>query len=174
MVRNARFAPSGSCVGWGIPFETDNLVLVTDDPYTLGLGDVTARWLVLSHVTDLSTINRDIKEFRRRGPLETPVFEPVPVEHTADYVFEYADGTEARSIIERRRQIGPFASRWGENCFEAVGHAKPMPSRSSDNDRVRNQGWGFLQARTFNPRNGAQLDQLVVGLAESAPGKGGS
>jgi hypothetical protein len=151
MVQNARFAPSGSCVGWGIPFETDNLVLVKDEPVTLELPDLRSRWLIINHVADLSTLNRNVNEYRQRGLYETPVFKPVPVEHAADYVFIYDDGTEVERAIERRRQIGPFATRWGENCFEAVSHFKPIPTRSGDSDKFRSQGWGFMQARAFRP-----------------------
>lgn len=151
MVQNARFAPSGSCVGWGIPFETDNLVLVKDEPVTLELRDLRSRWLIINHVADLSAVNRNVEEYRQRGPFETPVFQPVPVQHTANYVFVYDDGTEVERAIERRRQIGPFATRWGENCFGAVSHLKPIPTRSGDGDKVRSQGWAFLQTRAFRP-----------------------
>jgi hypothetical protein len=151
MLENARFAPSGSCVGWGIPFETDNLVLVKNEPVALDLGGIRSRWLIVSHVADLSALNRNVREFRQRGPVETPVFKPVPVEHAADYVFVYDDDSEVRCAIERRRQIGPFASRWGENCFEAVSHFKPVLTRAGDGDKVRSAGWGFMQARAFRP-----------------------
>jgi hypothetical protein len=151
MLQNARFAPSGSCIGWGIPFETDNLVFVKDEPVTLELRDLRSRWLIINHVADLSAINRDVEEYRQRGPFETPVFKPVPVQHTANYVFVYEDGTEVERAIERRRQIGPFATRWGENCFQAVSHFKPIPTRSGDSDKFRSQGWGFMQARAFRP-----------------------
>jgi hypothetical protein len=145
MVDSAKFAPTGSCVHWGIPFETDSLVMTTDAPVSIDLSGVEAPWLVIDHVVDLSEQNQDIDEYASFGSLSMPLYRAVPIDHVADYVFVYADGTRTRSKIVRRHQIQPFATRWGENCFEAVSHFKPMPTRWGKDDLVANQQWGFLQ-----------------------------
>ena len=125
MVDSAKFAPTGSCVHWGIPFEVDSLVLATDAAISIDLSGVEARWLVIDHVVDLSEQNQNIDEYVSFGSLSMKLYRAVPIDHVADYVFVYTDGTEERSRIVRRHQIQPFATRWGENCFEAVSHFKP-------------------------------------------------
>jgi hypothetical protein len=66
-------------------------------------------------------------------------------EHAADYVMLYQDGTEERSAIRRRFQIGPFQRRWGENAFEAVAHCKPRPRRAAHEQLAPE--WGWTQTR---------------------------
>ena len=147
MVDSAKFAPTGSCVHWGIPFEADSLVLATNAPVSIDLSGVEAPWLVLNHVIDLSEQNQNIDEYVSFGDLSMTLYGAVPIDHVADYVFVYTDGTEERSRIVRRHQIQPFATRWGENCFEAVSHFKPMPTRWGKDDQIANQQWGFLQTQ---------------------------
>jgi hypothetical protein len=178
MADSAKFAPAGSCVHWGIPFETDNLVLAADAPVSIDLSGVEAPWLVIDHVADLSRENRNIDEFFSFGDIRMPLFKAVPIDHVADYVFVYTDGTQARSRIVRRHQIQPFATRWGENCFEAVSHFKPMPTRWGKDDLIANQQWGFLQMQATradmvrlwvnwlwawdNPHPGKKLSHLTI------------
>jgi hypothetical protein len=178
MADSAKFAPAGSCVHWGIPFETDNLVLAADAPVSVDLSGVEAPWLVIDHVADLSRENRNIDEFFSFGDIRMPLFKAVPIDHVADYVFVYTDGTQARSRIVRRHQIQPFATRWGENCFEAVSHFKPMPTRWGKDDLIANQQWGFLQMQATradmvrlwvnwlwawdNPHPGKKLSHLTI------------
>ena len=72
-------------------------------------------------------------------------------ELAATYVLVYADGTEARAAIRRRHQIGMFQRRWGENCFEAVAHAKPHPTAPAHEQP--GEWWGSSQTRV----NGADF-----------------
>ena len=79
-------------------------------------------------------------------------------EHAADYVILYADGSEARAVIRRRRQIGAFQRRWGENCFEAVAHHKPHPRRAS-HEQVA-ESWGWSQTRVIPADDGPWVNWL--------------
>jgi len=112
-------APVGSCTAWGIPFDIRRVVLLQDKPVTVGVGKLEAPWLVFMHTMDREPLpwNEDgfLSPMRGEGRLGEPI---------ADYVLVYEDGSEARHTIRGRYHIGPFARRWGENCFEAVVHYK--------------------------------------------------
>jgi len=133
-------APGGECVSWGIPFKIDQVVPVQQGAVTITFDPVTAQWLVFLHTSDLQKIEPGPGGFwspmRGEGQL---------AEHAADYVMLYQDGTEERAMIRRRHQVGMFQRRWGENCFEAVAHAKPRPVRAS-HEQLR-PGWGWTQTR---------------------------
>ncbi len=115
-------APRGSVVSWGIPFKIDRPLLLKDQPVVEQIPGLKAEWLVFQHTTDVKPLNPDgsglIRPMRGEGFLG---------EHIADYVIVYADGSEAREAIRRRHQVGMLQARWGENCFQAVGHDKPFP-----------------------------------------------
>jgi len=140
-------APSGDWVAWGIPFEIGNVVVITDQVVSVELSPTTARWLVFMHTSDLRLVEPGpggfISPMRGEGQL---------AEHAVDYVMIYADGTEEKVAIRRRRQIGVFQRRWGENCFEAVAHHKPHPVRSA-HEQLRS-GWGKTQTRVVQPDGG--------------------
>ena len=134
-------APRGQIVGWGIPFSVgDSVVALTEDPVAVEWEPVCAGWLVFLHVSDLRTVepgpNGFYSPMRGGGQL---------AEHAADYVVQYADGTEIRVPIRRRHQVGMFDRRWGENCFEAVAQHKPSPVRASHEQL--GPGWGWTQTR---------------------------
>ncbi len=115
-------APTGECVGWGIPFSVDQVLVIDRQPVTVELPPTTAQWLVFMHTSDLRPAAPNTHGFiapmRGEGRLG---------ELAASYCLIYADGTEAEAAIRRRYQIGMFQRRWGENCFEAVAHSKPHP-----------------------------------------------
>jgi len=140
MTAALQYAPSGKCVSWGIPFKIDRVVLVGQNAVTVTFGPVTTRWLVFLHTSDLCKIEPGPGGFwspmRGEGQL---------AEHAADYVMLYQDGTEERTTIRHRHQIGMFQRRWGENCFEAVAHCKPRPVRAS-HEQLR-PNWGDTQTR---------------------------
>ena len=142
MVRVADFAPTGQCVGWGIPFKIGRPVLIKGRPASVKFGPVRARWLVFMHTSDIrpQKAGRDgfISATRGHGQLG---------DHAADYVIVYADGTEERVRIRRRHQIGAVTRPWGENCFEAVGHHKPHSLKSLPGQSNPNQEWGRVQTR---------------------------
>ena len=79
-------------------------------------------------------------------------------EHAADYVIRYADGSEARAAIRRRRQIGAYHRRWGENCFEAVAHHKPHPRRAGHEQVAAS--WGWSQTRVVPADDGPWVSWL--------------
>ncbi len=139
----APHAPSGACVGWGIPFKIGRCVLVRERAVSVKLGRVRAQWLVFLHTTDFEPPERDKRGFvlppmRGEGRLG---------EHVADYVMVYADGSEERVLIRRRHQIGMVHRPWGENCVEAVPQLKPRPARCHGSQMNLNSFWGGVQRR---------------------------
>jgi len=140
-------APRGDCVCWGVPFKVGGRpVLLRDRAVTVEFEPTRASWFVFMHTTDLQPVERDdrglISPMRGEGRLG---------EHVADYVLLFADGREQRVAIRRRHQIGMFSRRWGENCLEAVPHAKPRPARSGPAQVNRNNAWRQVQTRVTYP-----------------------
>lgn len=134
-------APKGQVVGWGIPFTVgDSIVALMEDPVTIGWEPIQAGWLVFLHTSDLRAVEPGADGFyspmRGGGQL---------AEHAADYVIQYADGSEIYVPVRRRHQVGTFDRRWGENCFEAVAQHKPSPVRASHEQL--GPGWGWTQTR---------------------------
>ncbi len=148
------FAPCGTCVAWGIPFRVGRLAVAGKTPVRLGLEPVKAPWLVFMHTSDVMATdwNEDgfISPMRGAGRLG---------EAAADYVFEYADGTEARHTVRRRFEIGMVTRGWGENAFECVAHHKPYTLRPLTEQPVQRHpwdeslvlGWGQTQTRAAVP-----------------------
>jgi hypothetical protein len=140
MAAAVEHAPSGACICWGIPFQVDAPVMIVDQPVAIEIGPAQAQWLVFMHTSDLRQLQADPAGFfspmRGQGQL---------AEHAADYVMLYGDGSEERTAIRRRHQIGAFQRRWGENCFEAVAHHKPYPVRAAHEQLI--EGWGWSQTR---------------------------
>lgn len=145
LARAASQAPRGPAVAWGIPFEIGDPLLVQDAPLRVDVTPFRAEWLVFMHTSDgrrtESFGGRLIypepgRPFRGEGRLN---------ERAADYVIEYEDGAEARAEVRRRRQVGLYDRRWGENCFEAVAARKPMPVRAHHEQPGRY--WGYTQTR---------------------------
>jgi hypothetical protein len=79
-------------------------------------------------------------------------------EHLADYVIGYADGVELRLPIRRRHHVGTYHRRWGENCFQAVAHRKPQPSRSHHEQAT--ESWGRSQTRASAADDGPWVNWL--------------
>ena len=119
-------------------------VIASGQAVTVQLGSVRSRWLIFSHACDLTEANQNITEIINFGALSFPRFNSVPVDQAADYVFVYEDGTELSVPLWRRHQIGPFTSGFGENCFQAVSHIKPVITRGGKTDMVDNQSWGWM------------------------------
>ena len=135
-------APRGDCVCRGIPFSIGEPVAVFDRPVELA-ASLTARWLVFLHASDVRTTPGDwqaVSPWTGTGRL---------AEHAADYLVRYADGRCDRLTIARRRQIGAYQRRWGENCFEAVPHRKPHPVHAHHEQPARS--WGESQTRVASP-----------------------
>jgi hypothetical protein len=140
MVAAAEDAPCGDCVGWGIPFEIGDIILLSEDAVSIDINPTMARWLVFMHTSDVREIDPGKSGFyspmRGEGQL---------AEHAANYVIRYQDGLEVSVPIRRRFQLGSFQRRWGENCFESVPHYKPKPILASHEQLSRY--WGLSQTR---------------------------
>jgi hypothetical protein len=153
MAEALEHAPGGECVAWGIPFTIGDVVVIKEDKVSVDLTPTTAQWLVFMHTSDMRSMEPGPDGFfspmRGQGQL---------AEHAADYVMLYEDGTEERSAIRRRHQIGAFARIWGENCFQAVAHRKPRPMRAS-HEQLRD-GWGGTQTRVDAADGGPWVNWL--------------
>lgn len=132
-------APRGDCVCWGIPFAIGEPVAVADRAVELEAA-VSAEWLVFLHASDV----RPVAAWGA-GAWVPPTGEGRLGEHAAEYLVRYADGKDERLAVRRRREIGAFSRRWGENCFEAVTHRKPCPLRA--HHEQMNRSWGWSQTR---------------------------
>ncbi|MER9664080.1 hypothetical protein [Mesorhizobium sp. M0159] len=111
------FAHSGSCVAWGIPFEIGRPVLLRSYSYDFADGSSVVRLLAYFGYT-FACCRFVVSPMRGSGQLG---------EHAADYVLIYEDGSEQRTEIRRRHQVGSFQFRWGEQCLQAVTAKKPRP-----------------------------------------------
>ena len=148
----ARHAPSGACVGWGIPFVVKRLVLIDKTPVAVPVRPFKAPWIVFMHTSDAQDppLPKDANgEWRGRGRMG---------DHAADYVVRYDDGAEVRLPVRRRFEVGAFQRPWGDTCMEAVGCIKPRPIRASHEQT--NPGWGWSQTRATFPDMGAWMTWL--------------
>jgi hypothetical protein len=137
-------APSGECVGWGIPFEIRDVVAVVDKPVAISLSPFRAQWLVFLHTSD-----RRRQEINSSGFISPAQGAGQLAEHAADYVILYSDGTEERASIRRLHQVGGFYPAILDKCFEAVACHKPYPRRASHEQPVAD--WGMSQWRVEQP-----------------------
>lgn len=140
MVNAVEHAPCGEVVGWGIPFNVQDVILVADVPVTVAVNPLRASWLIFMHTSDFRPLETSeggfISPMRGEGYLN---------EHAADYVLVYEDGSEERIAIRRRHQVGTFDRRWGENCFQAVPFQKIAPVRAAHEQP--HPYWGLSQMR---------------------------
>ena len=148
-------APTGECVAWGIPFRVTGAVVVAREPVRVPLHGLTARWLVFLHCADLKALEPDAQGFispmRGEGSLGV---------HAATYTFRGSGGSEAGVRILGRHQVGAFARRWGENCFQAVPHRKPRPYRAFHEQLEPGWNWGASQTRVSAVESAKWLDWL--------------
>jgi len=153
MAKAAGAAPMGKCISWGIPFRIGKAFLIKDKPVTAAARPFEAEWLVFLHVSDARPMTD------RRGNIILPYRGEAPLgEHAADYVVIYADGSEERLPIRRRRETGALGARWGEAPLEAVNHAKPHPLRAAHEQP--NPNWGWSQTRAVAGAGGAWVNYL--------------
>jgi hypothetical protein len=137
-------APTGQCVGWGIPFSIDSVVALHDRVIDMPFEAVTSRWLVFLHTSDSRPVNpskgRFIPASSGRGRL---------AEHAANYVIRYADGSEESIAIRRLHQLGGYYPAILDKCFEAVACHKPFPREPSYRQACTD--WGMSQRRIVQP-----------------------
>ena len=141
-------APSGPSVCWGIPFEIGRVAVLRQQTVRVPVDSLKAPWLVFQHTSDLPDLGEDADGFIRPARGEGKLGEIV-----CRYEIEYADGSRHSIDIRRRHHIHTFQRRWGENCFEAVPHHKPYPTRLPHEQPVGGPGkpWGSTQTRAVNP-----------------------
>ena len=148
-------APSGACVSWGITFEIGEVVILSDRPVSIDISPTQARWLVFLHTSDVRPLHPGgggiISPPRGSAQLAASP-------HAADYIICYADGSEARAAIRRRRQLGAFRRDWGENCFECVAHHKPYPLHAAHEQLAPE--WGWTQTRVAAADEGPWVNWL--------------
>ena len=144
----APHAPTGACTGWGIPFRVRKAILLRNEVVSVRMAGLKARWLVFMHTADHEPL-----EWNADGLLSPTRGEGRLREHVADYIVVYDDGSEVRSPIRRRHEVGAFTRRWGENCFEAVIHGKPgpVPPHHEQPDHPARLPWGVSQTRVSGP-----------------------
>jgi hypothetical protein len=137
-------APRDLAVGWGIPFEIHDPLLVADKPVQVALPGSRARWLVFLHTSDARPLPRN-----EHGLTAASRGVGMLGEVAARYVMGFADGTQVDVPIRRRYEIGAFQRIWGENCFTAVADHKPYPVRSEQDQAP--PPWGTRQTRAIVP-----------------------
>ena len=141
MAAAATSAPSGQCVGWGIPFVIERFWVAHRGDIQLALPSVQARWLVFMHCTDSLPLQRNTSGF----------YSPMPGaghigEHAATYTFQYADGTSVSVDLRHRHHIGRYTLDFGEAPVEAAAAHKPFPIRLLGEQQTRTE-WGKSQQR---------------------------
>ena len=153
MSNSAARAPMGEITAWGIPFSVGSRVcLLQDAPVSVDFEPVARRFWVFLHATDIVPLEPDASGLypaprRGRGRLR---------EHVADYVALFQDGSEVRSAIRRRHEVGMV--RGGEDCVEAVSHSKPFPVRP--HHEQQSPSWGRSQTRVARGRMGPWVNWL--------------
>ena len=140
MTSTLEHAPAGECAAWGIPFTIGTMLVIKDQTVSVQFEPTVAEWFVFMHTSDRRSV-----EFGPDGFFSPMRGEGQLAEHAADYVMLYENDAEERVAIRQRHQIGAFQRRWGENCFEAVAHRKPRPTRAPHEQL--NPAWGWLQTR---------------------------
>jgi hypothetical protein len=142
MAENARHAPSGPCVAWGIPFRIGKVVVLKDKPVSVRLRASRARWLVFLHTSDDRPLEKNADGFIPACPGNARLGE-----RAAEYVVLYADGSEHRAAVRRGYEIGRFERWWGENPVLAVADGKPHPLPAEPGDLIRTSEWARDQMR---------------------------
>jgi len=136
------YAPAGHGTVWGIPFHIpEKIIFLKDQPIGLKVTPFSANWLVFLHTSD------NINEEPDKESTQEHYFKGVGQlnEHIADYIIIYTDGSEERTEIRERHQIGMFRQIWGENNILSVAAHKPMPQRAHHEQMT--WGWGSSQTR---------------------------
>ncbi len=141
----------GVSVGWGIPFEVHEPVVVAREPVEVDLPDCRTRWLVFMHTSDLCPPELAGGAEGAAGLISPMRGEGRLGELAARYVIVYEDGSEQVLPVRRRYEIGAYTRRWGENCFACVAHHKPHPLRPEQDEAP--PSWGRRQYR-LNPADG--------------------
>jgi hypothetical protein len=156
MAKTAEQAPRGSAVGWGIPFEIgEQVIVLTGESFRTAVEPVRAGWLVFMHTTDV------MPPVRNEDGFVSPARGMVPLnQHLADYVIEYADGSEVCAEVRQRHQVDAYTHSWGEQPFQSVWMHKPQPLRSGLSDKQPLGDWGFLQTRAGGGDGAAWMNYL--------------
>ncbi len=146
LANRMRLVQTGVSVAWGVPFEIKKFLLVKHQPVSLIVAPFVGKWIVFRHTSDIRDLPDHSKVFT--SPMRGGGFLG---ELAAKYSILYRDGSTVTADILRRRQVGAFSRRWGENCFEAVAASKPHPVRASHEQSA--SGWGRSQTRVDSADN---------------------
>jgi hypothetical protein len=163
MARVGRHIPTGNWVSWGIPFEVNRALVISNRTEELKIDAVRTRWLIFLHTSDLRP-----DEKNKHGFISPMRGIGKQGEHAANYSFRYEDGKVVTRVIRRRWQIGPIARPWGENCSEAVAHVKPAPL-GSHADQPGSVGWGTRQTRVSKNDFGMSFRDMGQAGSEEIP-----
>ncbi|MHB1317470.1 MAG: CehA/McbA family metallohydrolase [Anaerolineae bacterium] len=150
----------GISVGWGIPFEMHDPVILASEPVVIDLPDCRTRWLVFMHTSDVRPPELAQGAEGGAGLLSPMRGEGRLGEVAARYVVIYEDGQEISVPIRRRYEIGAYSRRWGENCFSCVAHHKPNPLRLEQDQSP--PSWGRRQFRLEARDGGAWTNWLYA------------
>ena len=129
MADAVRHAPEGSCVCQGMRFDVpERVIIAKDQPVSVSLPPTKAQWLLFIHTADLlpSADTGQADPFAARRQAMRGIHGPL-----AQYVLVYADGSEARATMLRKRQLSSFTFGWGNACSEALSTRKARSVMSS-------------------------------------------
>ena len=166
--------PGGEQRFWGVPFcvgsaeaDAPGLLVVGHDGSTETVHvslDGAASYLVFVHVCDArarTTVAGQSADY------PTPIV-TAPGEHLADYVIEYADGSEHRVTVRRRFEVTQV-SRGMQRGFLCLPHADPIPLPMRGPypaDLWGRYQTGVSEGPAFRPPTPRQL---IVGRSRPAP-----
>jgi hypothetical protein len=136
-------------------------VVLKEAAVTETVARLKAEWLVFLHTSGVQTLEVDDHGLAKRPMRGSGRLG----ELAADYIVVYVDGTEVKSEIRRRHQLGAYRRGWGENCFQAVAHRKPHPLRPVQEQPsmlVDAPGtvWGIAQTRVNTADSGPWVNWL--------------
>ena len=143
--QQAKNAPQGEQLFWGMPFHIDRVHLIYDHSVQFGFSEIKTRWLCFLHTDSAEEIPLlkntfyGMADIARHG---TGLLNKLAV----TYFILYSDGSEEKYEIRNRHQINTGNPLWGENCFQAVPHQSPFVYAHESP-----AAWGIKQQVHVNP-----------------------
>ncbi len=161
MAEAAVHAETGKCVMMGMPFNISKPLLIKDKNISRSFKPVACGWIVFCHTADWEGIQREKNGFEKSPKRGLGLLN----KHMADYVILYSDGSEHRTEIRRRHQVGAYHVIWGENCTEAIPPHKPQRINP-----LQELSFGQSQYRVHNILN-HHFRNWLYALENPFPGK---
>ena len=98
MAKAASRAPRGRLTSWGIPIQIEQPILLRKDGgAVIEKANIRAQWLVFVHTSDSEPLDADAHGF-----IQPMHGEGYLAQRVADYIVQYADGSESRTAIYLR------------------------------------------------------------------------